>query len=483
MIDHARAEWWRPDVAVDRGDRGEAPTAADSQISDSAIPFGAMMTFTFILLLAPQLYFPSLEPFHIALLTGGFAIAAHLFDTFIHRRPIPLSPEIRIAACLVAWAIVTVPLSYSPGGSVSLLLGVYLKSLAIFWLLSDIVTTLSRLHLVAWALTLMTVPLAATALDNFNAGTFIRNLDGSLPPGADPRIIGYNAPLTGNPNGLAEVLNLILPLSLALFSIARRTWVRAVLLAVIALDVIAVVVTFSRSGFLALATIFAMYLWKLRKRPEGGWAVVALVIALVCITPLFPSNYWDRVSTITNKDSDPTSSAQHRWRDMVAAANFVVKNPIVGAGVGMNSLALYEERGPYRDYYNQKWMEVHNVYLVYAVELGIPGLVLFLMLFAGCMKSTMSVQARSAGVPALRELFYLAEGIQISLIAYAVTALFDPSAYSFYFYYFAGLAVAVRAAYEAESSKPAMIRISPPSLFGNSYEHQGNDIGERRHRR
>src|SRR2546428_12947667 len=99
MIDHARAEWWRPDVAVDRGDRGEAPTAADSQISDSAIPFGAMTTFTFILLLAPQLYFPSLEPFHIALLTRRLASAALLLDTFIHRLLIPASPQLRLTAC------------------------------------------------------------------------------------------------------------------------------------------------------------------------------------------------------------------------------------------------------------------------------------------------------------------------------------------------------------------------------------------------
>ena len=196
---------------------------------------------------------------------------------------------------------------------------------------------------------------------------------------------------------------------------------------------------------MTLATTFAMYLWRLRKRPERRWAVAALVIALVCI-PLLPSGYWDRLSTITNKDSDTTGSAQERWRDMVAAANLVIQNPIVGVGVGMNIRALNEERGPY-------WLAVHNVYLEYAVELGIPGLVLFLMLLAGCMKSTMSVQQRSAGVPALRELFCLAEGIHTSLIAFAVAAVFHPVAYHFYFYYMAGLAIAAKAVYE--TVKPA----------------------------
>jgi len=135
---------------------------------------------------------------------------------------------------------------------------------------------------------------------------------------------------------------------------------------------------------------------------------------------------------------------------MVAAAQVTVQNPIVGVGLRMNALALAEERGPDWDPMGRYLLDVHDVYLVYASELGIPGLVLFLMLLVSCMKSAMSAQRRSAGVPALRELFYLAEGIQISLIAFAISALFDPNAYDFYCYYFAGLALAAKAAYEAE---------------------------------
>ena len=170
--------------------------------------------------------------------------------------------------------------------------------------------------------------------------------------------------------------------------------------------------------------------------------MAALVIALVSI-PLLPSGYLDRLSTIKDTEADQTGSAQERWRDMIAAASFILRNPIIGAGVGMNVLALNEERGA-------TWMNVHNVYLQYAVDLGIPGLVLFLLLMVGCIKSAMFVQRHSAGVPAFRELFYLAEGIQISLIAFSVAALFHPVAYHFYFYYIAGLAIAVKAMYEAE---------------------------------
>src|SRR5438034_681083 len=306
MTDHARAEWWRPDFEVASGPRSTPTDAVKPQVSGSAAPYWAMMTFTVILLLAPQSFFPALAPFRIALLTGLAAITTYVFDKLTRGQPIIMrTREMRITACLIAWIFLTIPFSLRPGESLSFLFETYFKSLAIFWLLSHTVNTLPRLRQVAWALTLLTI----------------------------------------------------------------------------------------------LATTIALYLWKFHKRHEGGWAVAGLVVALICL-PLVPSSYFDRVSTILNKEADPTGSAQARWRDMVAAAKVTVQNPIVGVGLRMNALALAEERGPDWDPMGRYLLDVHDVYLVYASELGIPGLVLFLMLLVSCMKSAISGQRRSARVPA-----------------------------------------------------------------------------------
>ena len=56
----------------------------------------------------------------------------------------------------------------------------------------------------------------------------------------------------------------------------------------------------------------------------------------------------------------------------------------------------------------------------------------------------MFAQRRAAGVPARQDLFYLAEGIQVSLLAFCVAGVFHPGGYHFAFYYFAGLAAATR---------------------------------------
>lgn len=395
------------------------------------------MVFTLILLLSPQTFLPGLASIRIALLTGAFAVLAHCWTRFAARRPFMRSTrELWLAAGLLAWAAATLPFSKWVGGSLQILLDLYLKALIIFWLISQTVTTLARLRTIAWGLSLMAAPLATTAVREFLSHSVVKG-----------RIVGYDAPLTGNPNDLALMLSLILPLTAALFLVSRRPVVRGLLAALIILDAGAIVVTFSRGGFLALATILVLYLRTLHKRREWKWVIAVLVLAAASV-PLLPSGYLNRLSTITNIDADPTGSAEQRWADTRVGLGYLVRHPLTGAGLGMNVLALNELRGA-------SWHEVHNVYLQYGMDLGWPGLALFLLLLVNCIRNAADVHERCIRVRALHELATLAEAIRIALVAFAVAALFSPVAYNFYFYYFAGLAVALSAAHAAEARNVA----------------------------
>lgn len=435
MSRSAQAAWWRPDFRLASGDRPEATAGAASEEPGRAVPFWGLMSFTFILLIAPQSYVPALAPFRIALLAAGAAITAHLVDCLLRRRPlVARTAETGLAAGLAGWALVTAPLSYWPGGSAAFLLDLYLKSLAIFWLLGATVTTLPRLRAFTWALSLMAVPIAATGVSHYLSGHF-------MPDTSVKRILGYDAPLTGNPNDLALTLNLILPLTVALLCLTRHAVARATLLAILLLEVTGVILTFSRAGFLALTVMLLMYVWRLFRRGRRALGALALAAPLLLL-PFLPADYAGRLGTITDVESDPTGSAQERWNDSMAAVNFVLGHPLVGAGVGMNILALNEMRGA-------TWRAVHNAYLETAVDLGLPGFVLFALLLAASVRSASVVRARADASPDLQPLSHLAEGIQTSLLAFAVAALFHPVAYHFYFYYLAGLAVAARAVCDA----------------------------------
>lgn len=418
--------WWAPHTLP-----VTAANIAAHRNADGKTAFAAVVAFTIILLLSPQNWIPALKPFRIAFLAAGIAIASLLWERWRHRRPLGLTREILICLTLLGWAFMTLPLSYWPGGSVAALTDMYLKSVIVFWLLANVVTTMHRLRLLATVLMLCTVPLAVTAVKNFATGTFMTETTVA-------RIAGYEAGLSGNPNDLALMLNLLIPLEVALFLSAKKPSLRIICLIVIAINVVGVVVTFSRAGFLGLATAGVIYFAQLARRPgpDRGWAIAMLVLAVLSL-PFLPSSYVDRLATVRDIEADPTGSSQIRWRDTVAAARFVADHPIVGAGIGMDILALNEVRGP-------QWHRVHNVYFEHAVDLGLPGLVLFLMLFYGVFRAVISSKRRLADMPALRDLFLLVEALKVSLLVFAVSGFFYPAAYQFYFYYVAGLALAAR---------------------------------------
>jgi len=142
--------------------------------------------------------------------------------------------------------------------------------------------------------------------------------------------------------------------------------------------------------------------------------------------------FFGRMETIG--DVDTPGSAQERWDNMKKAWNIMLENPVVGVGIGQNTLAL-NEAGTY-------WGRVHNVYLEIGTELGIAGLVVYLLLVRHCLRS-IKTAAEIWRVQRL-DLYYLAQGLRISLIGFAIAVTFYPVAYHFPFYYLAGLAVAVK---------------------------------------
>lgn len=443
MLDTAPA-WWRPDS--NRTGALVLPTITAAPAS--SIAFWALVAFTTILLLSPQIWFPILGSFRIAFLAAGLAIGAHLVHRLTQQQAAaPFFPEIAIAMALVGWSVLTLPLSYWPGGSMTVLTDHYLKAVAFFWLLGTLVTTTARLRVLAWALVLCSIPLAATALSNYLSGVFLS----TGVPGFR-RISGYKggSGLVGNPNDLALMLNLIIPIAGALLLDARRTAVRWVAGGALALSAVAVVVTFSRAGFLTLAATFVMFLVVLARRRSPGKATL-LLLAGLSLLAFMPTGYADRLSTITDISADRTGSAEGRWKDFQIALDLVVHHPVIGAGIGQDILAMNESRG-------RGWTSVHNAFLQYAVDLGLPGLALFVWLYMACLRSARAVEQYAARQPALRDLTHLAAGVQVALVAFAVAAFFHPIAYQFYFFSVGGLAVALKRAYVTESEALAAAR-------------------------
>lgn len=435
------APWWRPEPCATVASGAAAPAVPVAGPGRTA--FGGLLTFTAILIVSPQAWVPVLGTLRVALVAAGIAIVAELLDRAMARRPLRRTPTaFKLVFALVSWAVLTVPLSYWPGGSVAALTDHFLKAIAFFWLIATVVTSRSRLRTFLWLLALASLPLSLTALQNYASGSFLRA------PGGVPRIAGYTtggSGLAANPNDLALMINLLLPFAAALLVTARRLLPRLAAAAALLFGVAGVVVTFSRAGFLTLAAMGLVGLLALgRRRPL---ALLAVAVVLAVGTTMLPHGYFDRLSTITDIESDTTGSAQGRWSDALVAMEVAARNPVTGVGLDQNVLALNRERGA-------TWREVHNVYLQYAVDLGVPGLTLFLALFVSLFRTAARVRRAGARRRGGREVSVAAGSVQVALIAFAVAAFFHPVAYQFYFFLAAGLALAVQNVLRAETAEP-----------------------------
>jgi probable O-glycosylation ligase (exosortase A-associated) len=422
MAQELELEWWRPQPSAALTAPDEA---AEPDTRQASLPFLTLMAFTAVLLFSPQSYFPALATFRPALLIMVIGVSSYIADRWSRGLPIvEWNREIGLMGGIAGLAVITVPFSLWPGGSVAVIAD-YLKIMIVFVLLSHVVNTRDRLRRAAWTLTCMAIGLGLFALYNFATGAFVDqgvNQD---------RLMGNEGALTKNPNDLALMVNLLLPLTVGLFLASKEPWQRVVLFTAIGMEAVTVVLTYSRGGAVTLAVILLAYVWKLRHRRERSLIYAGLLAAVLAL-PLLPSSYFDRMSTITNVEADRTGSAQERLADMLIAGKTILANPIIGAGMGMNMLVMREARGG--------WLGVHNVYLEHALDLGLIGLGIFVTLLWSCLRAVTRIEEGSTAP----DLFFLSQGLHISLIAYATAAMFHPVSYQYYFYYIAGLAVAAK---------------------------------------
>lgn len=423
----ATGHWWRASEPAPVLTRAAAP------IEHERVAFAALVAFTVILLVSPQAWFPAIKSLRIALLSAGVAITAHLASrAFGRAEAVPFRREMAIAMALMAWAALTIPVSIWPGGSLAQLTDHLFKAIVFFWLIATLVTSEPRLKLFAWMLSSCSIPLAVTAINNYRSGVFVTTAGSAV-----QRIAGYmgGSGLAGNPNDLALMLNLLMPITGALFVISRKPLHRIVTGSALLLSVAAVIATFSRAGFITLAVIGLMTVLAMIRRGALITALGLVFLASVAVATV-PQKYYARLATITDIEADPTGSAQGRWNDWVLSVGYIQSHPITGAGLGQDLLALNAARG------EETWRSVHNAYLQAAVDLGLPGAGLLVLLLLASFQNARRVR-RAAERAGLDDLAVLAQSVSISLTGFTVAAFFHPIAYQFYFFCLAGLAVAL----------------------------------------
>lgn len=262
----------------------------------------------------------------------------------------------------------------------------------------------------------------------------------------------------GDGNDFALSVDIVIPLCLFLFSDARSFRGKLFAGGSLLMLLLAVVATQSRGGTLALGAMAAYYWWKSpRKLVTSAGAVLALLVALA----FAPPEYFDRMNTISEYETD--GSAQGRITAWKAGTAMMLSNPVFGVGAGQFP-ANYTRFAPGE----VRWKTAHSIYFLILGELGIPGIVLLLTIILHNLAANRRLATRIAATatePPIRALRLLA-CLSASLIAFAVAGAFLSALYYPHMYVLAGLLAAGRriAALEASPSAARALAAAPSRL-------------------
>lgn len=226
------------------------------------------------------------------------------------------------------------------------------------------------------------------------------------------------------PTGMGWVISCMIPLILAplvcrvkAFNLSQRFLLMAAALA----GVVGIVLSLARGswiGLVAAVMLLVLFGWfRLSARERGSYLVTVggtLILTCVILAP-FAGRIYDRLV------QDDNGAAKVRIPLMENALNMMADNPLTGVGLNgyRTHMTRYDETG---NFVSQEFPNpVHNVFAHVAVEVGIPGGIIFcallLFAFAECFK-TMTMQDRL--------MFALGLGAAAALVAFVISGVKEP---------------------------------------------------------
>ena len=409
-------------------------------------PFYGMLVYSWISLFSPHRWmFSFAHDMPFALLTAVATLVAWL----VSREP--KKPVMNSVAWLIIllglWTTLTYVTALYPDSGWEKW-NVAEKGLLMTLVLAAITNTERRLEIMVW------VSAFSIAAYGLKAAQFAIRTGGQFQIGGPPL-----TQLADN-NQLALALCMMLPLLLHLFRFAERSWIRFGLLATIALNVVAVLASYSRGGLVTLGVGTMALLWRSRYR----WFIAGMAgLALLVAAPFIPQQLQTRYSTIESYEQDNSANLRFEWWKM--ALRIAEERPIVGGGFNVfNDERVYPHFHPNADHPR----DVHSIYFEMLGEHGYVGLALFLALLAAAFLTCGATARRAQGHPELERAADLARMLQVSILCYAAGGALLTLATFIVFYQVLGLIIAVDGHVRRTIAPPVRRMLGPQPVAATS---------------
>ncbi len=254
------------------------------------------------------------------------------------------------------------------------------------------------------------------------------------------RARGRGGAIFGNPNDMALYLVSIVPIAIALGLTARTALRKLVFAGCAILMIAAIVLTYSRGGFLGLAVALGFFAWRTAPRRKvgillGGALVVVILLALM-------PGYALRLGSILDPSLDPVGSSDARRGELFRSMYIAIRHPMLGIGMGNYATEM-----------SYQGKVTHNSYTQVAAEMGMTALFCYIGFIVTPLKRLGQIARETFDARANSHFHYLAIGLQASLLAYMVSSFFASVAYLWYVYYIVAYAICLRRIYESETGR------------------------------
>ena len=373
--------------------------------------FASVCISLFVYVVRPGEIFPALASLRPGLVS--FALAALAFFACgglqSVRRMAPAGAG-RIKLFLLL-GLVGVPFSVYAGQALSTW-GLVLIQGALYFCWLPAVESGARLRQIPIALTLCAACLVLAML-----------FQGVITVGADSDRVSAGG--TYDPNDIAMVLATLLPFTAYWFF--QGGWRGKLLCGLLAGgSMLGILKTGSRGGVLALGVAGLLFIFA-RGGPVKFWHKLFMVVlaAGFFMSPAADvvKTRWQEISS--GQDYNLDASEQTGSGRLVLwkrALELIAERPLTGVGMGDAAVALGMR------FHN--WHTAHNSYLQAGLELGVPGLVVYLLLLSTIWRNCREARRVFSGHQHSESLALLATCTTIALAAYAVAGLFLSQAYS-----------------------------------------------------
>lgn len=339
---------------------------------------------------------------------GGIALIALIIGILGQGGRVKLNKEAKLVLLLFGQCVLCIPFAFWKGGAFQQVFMDFDKSVIMTVMISIAVTSVRRLR------RLLFIQASAVSIMAVTGCIFYRGMTR----------LQLGSGLYGNANDFAIMIALTWPICMAFLLSTTNPFKKALWAVGLIGMPYAVVLTYSRSGFLAITVAILFSFWEFGVKGKRSYLLVSAgVLAVLLLPVLIPSHYATRLEGIFNPSIDYMDRGSYAARQelLKESIKLTLTHPLFGVGPGQFAAAT------------RSWHLTHNTYTQLSSEAGIPALILFILILRQVFRNLRDI-TKTERFRTDPEIRIFTGALRASFAGYLLGAFFASYGYELFIY-------------------------------------------------